>query len=211
MMNRMHRAGKEEDHQRVVNNSLEVGLDEVGKGAIFGPVLAAAVVLTNRSSILLKSIGVNDSKKLSPQKRQSLFPEILKLSTDWGIGQSSVGEIDKLGIRSATEIAMIRAIQKLNLKPEKIYVDGPLPLRLWNKSQENIIKGDTKIISIAASSILAKVTRDSIINNLSDKYSGYYLSKNKGYGTKEHFSSINKKGLTLLHRDSFLKRLNVTG
>ena len=209
MMNQKHYAGKGEDLQQVINTSLEVGLDEVGRGCIFGPVLAAAVVLTKKNSLLLKKLGVKDSKKLSKRKRQSLLPQIINLSSDWGIGQSSVREIEKLNIRKATEIAMIRAIDKLNFRPTKIYVDGHLPLRLWGDEQENIINGESKFVSIAASSIVAKVTRDDLIERLSERYAGYNLSSNKGYGTKEHFSYIKEIGPTNLHRNSFLKNLNL--
>ncbi len=208
-MNQKRCVGKGEDLQQVINTGLEVGLDEVGRGCIFGPVFAAAVVLTKKNSLLLKKLGVKDSKKLSKKQRQSLLPQIIKLSSDWGIGQSSVREIENLNIRKATEIAMIRAIDKLDFRPTKIYVDGSLPLRLWGGEQENIIQGESKFVSIAASSIVAKVTRDALIESLSERYAGYNLSRNKGYGTKEHFSNIKKIGPTNLHRNSFLNNLNL--
>ena len=200
---------KEEDLRQIVNSSFEIGLDEVGRGCIFGPVLAAVVVLTKESSLLLKNLGVKDSKQLSQKKREMLLPQIFNLSFDWGIGQGSVREIEQIGIRSATEIAMIRAVDKLKFNPKKIFVDGPLPLRSWSGLQENIIRGDSKYVSIAASSILAKVTRDALMESLSKRYQGYYLEKNKGYGTKEHFSCLKKIGPTNLHRNSFIKKLNI--
>ena len=192
-----------------MNDSLEVGIDEVGRGCIFGPVFSSVVVLTLENNHLLKELGVNDSKKLSSKKRNSLLPKILELSQDWGIGQSSVREIDKYGIRHATELSMIRAIYKLKLTPSKIYIDGNLPLRLWQGNQENLIKGDSKLTSIAAASILAKVKRDSLMIRLEEKYKGYIIKKNKGYGTIEHFLSINQLGLTIMHRKSFLKKLDL--
>ena len=188
-----------------MNNSIEVGIDEVGKGCIFGPVFSSIVVLSTRNNHLLQNLGVNDSKKLSAKKRYSLISNILVLSNDWGIGQSSVREIDKYGIRYATELSMIRAIYKLKSIPLKIYIDGNLPLLLWKGKQENIIKGDSKLTSIAAASILAKVTRDSVMMRLEDRYKGYKIWKNKGYGTCDHFLSIKKLGVTNMHRKSFIK------
>jgi len=188
-----------------MNDSMEVGIDEVGKGCIFGPVFSSVVVLTLENIHLLKNLGVDDSKKLSAKKRKSLLPKILELSKDWGIGQSSVREIDKYGIRHATELSMIRSIYKLKQIPPKIYIDGCLPLRLWQGKQENIIKGDSRLTSIAAASILAKVKRDSLMIRLEEKYKGYLIYKNKGYGTSYHFSSINHLGITNMHRKSFIK------
>ena len=192
-----------------MNDSIEVGIDEVGKGCIFGPVFSSVVVLTLENKNLLKKLGVNDSKKLSVKKRNLLLPKILELSKDWGIGQSSVKEIDKYGIRHATELSMIRAIHKLKLTPSKIYIDGNLSLSFWKGKQENIIKGDSKLTSIAAASILAKVKRDSLMNRLEEKYKGYIICKNKGYGTKNHFLSLKQLGITSMHRKSFLKKLDL--
>ena len=192
-----------------MNDSIEVGIDEVGRGCIFGPVFASIVVISAENNHLLKKIGVDDSKKLSEKKRNSLLPKILKLSKDWGIGQSSVREIDRYGIRHATELSMVRAIYKLKLTPSKIYIDGNLPLSLWHGEQEMIIKGDSKLTSISAASILAKVKRDALMIRLEEKYKGYVLYKNKGYGTSDHFLSINQFGITNMHRKSFLKKLDL--
>ena len=190
-------------------DSIEVGIDEVGRGCIFGPVFASIVVISAENNHLLKKIGVDDSKKLSEKKRNSLLPKILKLSKDWGIGQSSVREIDRYGIRHATELSMVRAINKLKLTPSKIYIDGNLPLTLWQGEQEIIIKGDSKLTSISAASILAKVKRDALMIRLEEKYKGYVLYKNKGYGTSDHFLSIKQFGITNMHRKSFLKKLDL--
>ena len=190
-------------------DSIEVGIDEVGRGCIFGPVFASIVVISAENNHLLKKIGVDDSKKLSEKKRNSLLPKILKLSKDWGIGQSSVREIDRYGIRHATELSMVRAIYKLKLTPSKIYIDGNLPLTLWQGEQEIIIKGDSKLTSISAASILAKVKRDALMIRLEEKYKGYLLFKNKGYGTSDHFLSIKQFGITDMHRKSFLKKLDL--
>ena len=200
---------KEEDHLQILNKIPEIGIDEVGRGAIFGPIFSAALVLTEKNGLTLKKLGVKDSKKLTPKKRKFLLPKIIALSSDYSLGQSSVREIDQLGIRYATELSMIRAIKKLKNYPFELIIDGPLPLRLWKGRQRNIISGDSKFTSIAAASILAKVTRDFLMERLEDKYSGYFIFKNKGYGTKEHFSSLKANGISNLHRKSFLNKLNL--
>ena len=198
-----------EDPQQILNKVLEVGLDEVGKGAVFGPVFSAVVVLTEKNKRILKKFGVMDSKKITPKKRKLLLPKILLLSSDYGIGQSSAREIDKLGIRVATELSMIRALKKLKEKPSEIIIDGPLLLRPWNGIQKNIVSGDSKFTSIASASIVAKVSRDNLMERLEKKYSGYFIFKNKGYGTKKHLSIIKQNGITNLHRKSFLKKSNL--
>ena len=200
---------KEEDLQRILNKLSEIGIDEVGKGAVFGPVFSAVVVLTEKNKFILKQFGVRDSKKLTPKKRKFLLPKILLLSSDYGIGQSSVREIDKLGIRAATELSMIRALKKLKEKPAELIIDGPLPLRPWDGLQKNIVLGDSKFIAISSASIVAKVSRDNLMERLEKKYSGYLIFKNKGYGTKEHLSLIKKNGITKIHRKSFLKKSNL--
>jgi len=196
---------KEEDLQQVLNKLSEVGIDEVGKGAVFGPVFSAVVVLTDQNKFILKQYGVKDSKKLTPKKRKLLLPKILLLSSDYGIGQSSVREIEKLGIRVATELSMIRALNKLKEKPSELLIDGSLLLRPWRGIQKNIVSGDSKFISIASASIVAKVSRDNLMERLEKRYPGYFIFKNKGYGTKEHLSIIKKIGISNLHRKSFLK------
>ena len=200
---------KEEDPQHLLNKVSEIGIDEVGRGAVFGPVFSAVVVLTETNKFILKKIGVVDSKKLTPQKRKFLLPKILLLSSDYGIGQSSAREIDKLGIRVATEMSMMRALKKLKVNPTEILIDGSLPLRPWKGVQKNIVSGDLKCTAIASASIVAKVSRDNLMERLEKKYSGYLIHKNKGYGTKEHLSNIKKNGITDLHRKSFLKKSNL--
>ena len=200
---------KGEDLQQALNKVSEVGIDEVGRGAIFGPVFSAVVVLNEKNKFILKQSGVTDSKKLTPKKRKLLLPKILLLSSDYGIGQSSAREIDKFGIRVATELSMIRAIKKLKEMPSELMIDGPLLLRPWNGIQKNIVSGDSKFISIASASILAKVSRDNLMERLEKEYSGYLICKNKGYGTREHLSLIKKNGITNLHRKSFLKKSNL--
>ena len=192
-----------------MTKSFEIGIDEVGRGCIFGPVFSAAVVISKKNGNILRNLGLDDSKKLSPNKRSILIPYIFALSEDWGLGQSSVNEIDKFGIRYATELSMIRAINKLKYKPIKILIDGPLSLRTWKGIQKNIVKGEAKFASIAAASVLAKVKRDALMIRLEEKYKGYVLYKNKGYGTSDHFLSIKQFGITNMHRKSFLKKLDL--
>ena len=201
---------KGEDLQQALNKVSEVGIDEVGRGAVFGPIFSAVVVLTEKNKFILKQSGVTDSKKLTSKKRKLLFPKILSLSSDYGIGQSSVREIDELGIRVATELSMIRAIKKLKEKPSELLIDGPLLLRPWSGIQKNIVSGDSKFTSIASASIIAKVSRDNLMERLEKNYSKYLISKNKGYGTREHLSIIKKNGITNLHRKSFLKKSNLS-
>ena len=200
---------QEEDLQQLLINRYEIGIDEVGRGAIFGPVFSSVVVLSEKNKYILKNLGVKDSKKLTPKKRDFLIKKILFLSSDYGIGQSSVREIDKLGIRVATELSMIRALKKLKEKPTELMIDGPLLLRPWKGAQKNIISGDSKFIAISSASIVAKVIRDNLMKRLDKKYSGYLIFKNKGYGTREHLSIINENGITNLHRKSFLKKSNL--
>ena len=197
---------REEDLQQVLNKVSEAGIDEVGKGAVFGPVFSAVVVLTEKNKVILEKLGVVDSKKLTSKKRKLLLPKILLLSSDYGIGQSSTREIEKFGIRVATELSMIRAVKKLKEKPSELIIDGPLLLRLWKGNQKNIVSGDSKFTTIASASIVAKVSRDNLLERLEETYSGYSIFKNKGYGTREHLSMIKENGITKLHRKSFLKK-----
>ena len=198
-----------EDPQLALNKAYEVGIDEVGRGAVCGPVFSAAVVLNQENGFILKKLGVNDSKKLTAKKRKLLLHKIISLSTDYGIGQASAREIDQFNIRYATELAMIRAIKKLKNTPSELTIDGPLLLRPWDGIQNNVISGDSKFTSIAAASIIAKVIRDNLMERLEKKYPGYFISKNKGYGTREHLAIIKKNGITNLHRKSFLKKSNL--
>ena len=200
---------KGEDLQQVLNKLFEIGIDEVGRGAVFGPVFSAALVITKQNGSTLKQLGVIDSKKLTPKKREFLVPHIIKLSSDYAIGQSSVREIDKFGIRVATELSMLRAVKKLRDKPFELLIDGPLLLRPWKGNQRNIISGDSQFTSIAAASIIAKVSRDILMERLEKQYPGYMIFKNKGYGTREHLCSIKENGITNLHRKSFLTKSNL--
>ena len=189
------------------NSELIAGVDEVGKGCLFGPVFAGAVILSKENETHLLSLGLKDSKKLSQRKRYSLVPLIKKKSIAWAIGQASAREIDIFGIREATEKAILRALEKFQFRPNLILVDGILPIRLWPGEQKTQVRGESHFASIAAASVLAKEARDELMKRLAPKYSFYGIDKNKGYGTEIHRKSLIKAGSTKLHRKSFLLKL----
>ena len=174
------------------------GVDEVGRGSLVGPVYAAAVIL--KKSINTKLL--KDSKSISSSKRKVLFSYIKKNSI-WAIGKASLKEIEQLNILNASLLAMKRAIKKLEKKPSHVLIDGNKLPELKNYKLKSIIKGDQKIPSISAASIIAKVTRDKMISNLSKKFKGYNWQKNFGYGTKAHFEGLKKFGVTSQHRKGF--------
>ena len=186
---------------------LIAGVDEVGKGCLFGPVFAGAVILSKANETYLLSQGLKDSKKLSSRQRHNLVPLIKENSIAWAIGQASAREIDSIGIREATEKAMLRALEKFPSPPDLILVDGILPIRLWPGKQKTQVRGESHFASIAAASVLAKETRDELIKRLARKYNCYGLEKNKGYGTEVHRKNLIKEGPTKLHRKSFLSKL----
>ena len=174
------------------------GVDEVGRGSLIGPVYAAAVIL--KKSIDKKIL--KDSKKLTKSKREILSKYIKKNSV-WAIGKASVKEIEKINILHASLLAMKRAIIKLKKKPSLVLIDGnKLPI-IKNYKLNSVIKGDQKIPSISAASIIAKVTRDKMIANLGKKFRGYNWDKNCGYGTKQHLKAIKNLGITSHHRRTF--------
>ncbi len=183
------------------------GIDEVGRGALFGPVFAGAVNLDRQSEIKLMNAGVKDSKKLSAKKRSVLVPFIKTFSKSWALGQASAREIDHIGIRKATELAMIRAVQKLTVTPDLLIIDGCLELRCWGGKQTTCIKGEDQFPAIAAASVLAKVARDELIIRLSSQYPNFGLEKNVGYGTQYHRKKLIKLGPSPLHRKTFLSKI----
>ncbi len=189
--------------------SLIAGIDEVGKGSLFGPVFAGAVILSKANETELLSKGLKDSKKLSHNQRHNLVPLIKKNSIAWSIGQASAREIDSIGIRKATEKAMLRALEKFSSPPDLLLVDGILPIRLWSGKQKTQVRGESHFPSIAAASVLAKEARDELIKRLAHKFSIYGLEKNKGYGTEIHRKNLIKAGASKLHRKSFLSRLEI--
>ena len=174
------------------------GVDEVGRGSLIGPVYAAAVILDKAINKKL----LKDSKKLTKTKREILSKYIKKNSV-WSISRASVKEIEKLNILNASLLAMQRAIKKLKKKPDLVLIDGNKLPKIKNYKLRSIIKGDQKIPSISAASIIAKVTRDKMITNLGKKFKGYYLDKNSGYGTKQHLKAIKNLGVTSQHRKTF--------
>ena len=183
------------------------GVDEVGRGCLFGPVFAAAVVLDGSAAERLLKAGLTDSKKLSAKRRAALVPLIQSLCVASGLGQASAREIDACGIRGATEHAMLRALQRLPQTPGLVLVDGNLPLRLWLGPQRTVIAGDSRSAAIAAASVLAKEARDALIRRLAARFPGYGLERHAGYGTAQHLQSLMASGPTPLHRRTFLKRL----
>ena len=174
------------------------GADEVGRGALFGPIFAAAVLMKEEDKIE----GLKDSKKLSPQKRELLFSEIMKKAEDISVSFETNFTIDKMNIHKANLKVLKDSILKLKKKPDIIYVDGfyikDLPL-----NHIAVIKGDEKIAVISAASIVAKVLRDRLMIYFSNLFPEYFLDKHKGYGTKKHKEAIIKYGRTIFHRESF--------
>lgn len=178
------------------------GIDEAGRGPLAGPVVASVVVFKPNTKIE----GINDSKKLSESKRDELFDIIKEQALDYGIGIVNNEEIDEFNILNATYMAMKKAINCLEKTPDYLLVDAATIPGI-DSDQKAIIKGDSKSISIAAASILAKVTRDSIMYQYEEMYPGYGFKSHKGYGTKEHYEAIEKLGITPIHRKSFLKNV----
>ena len=184
------------------------GVDEVGRGPLAGPVVAACVVLPEDFDVL----GVDDSKKLSEKKREQLYDAILSEALAYGIGMQDNASIDEINILEATKEAMrcaiIEAEQRLREKTgcgiDHVLIDA-LTLREIAIPQTGIIKGDSASLSIAAASILAKVTRDRMMVEYDSIYPGYAFAKNKGYGTKAHYEGLQAQGMTPIHRRSFLK------
>jgi ribonuclease HII len=187
--------------------SLIAGLDEVGKGALAGPIVAAAVILPDS----FKARGIRDSKLLSPKKRESLFLHIIKNALQWSVGIVEHTLIDKVGIQQANALSFKKALHKLNLTPEYLLLDGlniaPHPIE-----HEYIVKGDYKVLSIAAASIVAKVTRDHIMDTHHVNLPDYGFADHKGYGTVAHMKAIKEFGPSDIHRLSFnpMSKTNLT-
>ena len=174
------------------------GVDEVGRGSLIGPVYAAAVILNKKINKKL----LKDSKSLNKNKRENLALYIKKNSL-WAVGKASVKEIEKMNILSASLLAMKRAVKKLKKRPKLVLIDGNKLPKIRNYKLKSVIKGDQKIPSISAASIIAKVTRDKMIANLGKKFKGYHWDKNFGYGTKQHLRAIKNLGITSHHRKTF--------
>ena len=181
------------------------GVDEVGRGPLAGPVVAAAVVLPEDFDVL----GIDDSKKLSEKRREELFDVILEKAVAWGIGMADHSTIDEINILQATKLAMKDAIADLSGKLEGIdyVIFDAVKINDLKLPQEAVIKGDSKILAVAAASIVAKVTRDRMMVAYAEEYPGYGFEKNKGYGTKQHYEGIARQGICPIHRKTFLKKV----
>jgi ribonuclease HII len=178
--------------------TLIAGVDEVGRGPLAGPVLAAAVVLPPNVAIR----GIDDSKKLTAEKRAELYEEICARAVAIGVAGASTREVDRINILRASQLAMRRALQRLRLTPEHVFVDG-LPVPELGYDHTAVVDGDAKVHCIACASVVAKVVRDRIMHLLASRYPGYGWATNAGYGTAEHRGAIIELGLTPHHRRSF--------
>lgn len=183
------------------NQKIVVGIDEVGRGPLAGPVVAAAVILPYECSLL----GLKDSKKLSESKREELFEAIKQQALGIGIGIVEAPVVDQINILQATFLAMRKAIEDLNKPWDILCVDGDKTIPGMDSVQHAIIKGDDKSAAIAAASVIAKVTRDRLMQNYSLQYPQYDWQSNKGYGSAKHYEAIHHYGITPLHRKTFLK------
>lgn len=191
--------------------SLIAGVDEVGRGPLAGPVVAAACIFDRDVDI----VGIDDSKKLSEKKREQFFDEIKDKALAYGIGEASCEVIDEINILEATKLAMKRAIDEADKMLEskgrdriQIVIFDAVKINDLKKEQMSVIKGDQTYFSVAAASILAKVTRDNLMKEYDKVYPEYGFASNKGYGTKAHYEGIKKAGITEIHRKSFLKNLD---
>lgn len=181
---------------------LIAGTDEAGRGPLAGPVVAAAVIFESGTYIE----GVNDSKKISEAQREKLFPEIIEKSISFSVEVIEHNIIDEINILQASLLAMKNSVEKLNIKPDLVLIDGN---KKFQSEIETIavVKGDSKSYSIASASILAKVTRDRIMKNLSLEFPNYGWEKNMGYPTKFHIEAVRKFGVSVYHRKTFLKKI----
>ena len=174
------------------------GVDEVGRGCLAGPVFAAAVILNNNINIK----GIKDSKKITFKKR-ILLSNYIKKNSIYAIGSASVSEISKINILNASLLSMHRALKKLKHKPSMVYIDGPFAPKNIKMKYKTFIKGDERVVCIAAASIVAKATRDLFMIKLAKKYPKYFWNKNFGYGTVDHLRGLKKYGITKHHRKKF--------
>jgi ribonuclease HII len=186
-----------EKNARAQGHRLIVGIDEVGRGPLAGPVVAAAVILPEKFQLL----GVDDSKKLSAKKRDELYNEIQNQAISIGIGMVDHNQIDDINIYQAAKLAMSIALEDLSFIPDYLLIDAmKLDVKI---PQESIIKGDARSVSIAAASIVAKVIRDRLMKDYAKMYPGYGFENNAGYGTKEHLNGLREQGICAIHRKTF--------
>lgn len=182
------------------------GVDEAGRGPLAGPVCAAAVILPPNLDIP----GLTDSKKLSDKRRRELYPVIMEQAISYGIGLASHEEIDEINILQATFLAMERALSQLKIKPDLALIDGNRQ-KDFGIPVETVVKGDSLSASIAAASVLAKVTRDDIMLTMADEHPGYGFEIHKGYGTKAHYEALRQLGPSPIHRMTFLRKFYGNG
>jgi ribonuclease HII len=182
--------------------SYVAGIDEAGRGALAGPVVAAAVILPPEARMVERLEGVRDSKQMTPEQREQARVKILQYALTWGVGFAAVEEIDQMGILPATRLAAGRAIDALKLVPLHLLLDY-LFLPEVPISQTALIKGDCRSLSIAAASILAKTSRDAVLREFEHAYPGYGFASHKGYGTQAHREALNQLGISPVHRLSF--------
>ena len=193
------------DYEKKFNCKLIAGVDEAGRGPLAGPVVCACVIMPMESEKIIE--GVNDSKKLSAKKREELFDKIVDIAISYSIVEIDEKKIDEINILQATKLGMKRAVENLKVMPDLVLVDAvKIDVAL---PQENIIKGDALSYNIAAASILAKVYRDKLMENLDKKYPEYNFAKHKGYGTKAHIEALKKYGKCEIHRETFIKKFDL--
>lgn len=191
-----------ENQKRKEGYRLIAGVDEAGRGPLAGPVFAASVILPENCVI----DGINDSKKLSEKKREELFDIICEKAVCWNVASADEKVIDEINILNATHLAMNNAVNGMSIKPDYVMIDGN-SIKNMDLPHCTIVKGDAKSISIAAASVLAKVSRDRFITEIAKKYPEYGFEKHKGYGTALHNEAILKYGPCPIHRKTFLKKL----
>ena len=191
------------DEEKLHSNGVKLiaGIDEAGRGPLAGPVVVGIAIMPENSMIE----GVNDSKKVSEKKREKLYDLITQEAIAWNVGIADQNEIDEINILNATKLALTRAIDGLKIKPDLILVDALTNINTLGIPYKSIIKGDAKEYSIAAASILAKVTRDRMMREQDETYPQYGFSGHKGYGTAKHIAAIKEYGPCILHRKSFIK------
>ena len=192
-----------EDEQKLYSDNIKyiAGIDEAGRGPLAGPVVVGVVILPKDSMIE----GVNDSKKVSEKKREKIYEEITQNAISWSVGIADQNEIDDINILQATKLALKRAIEGLEIKPDLILVDALTNIDTHGIPYKSIIKGDAKEYSIAAASIIAKVTRDRMMYEYDKIYPEYGFAGHKGYGTAKHIAAIKQNGPCILHRKTFIK------
>lgn len=191
------------DEQKLYSEKIKLiaGIDEAGRGPLAGPVVVGIAIMPKDSMIE----GVNDSKKVSEKKREKLYDQITEEAICWSVGIADQREIDEINILNATKLALTRAIEELEIKPDLILVDALTNINTKGIPYKSIIKGDAKEYSIAAASILAKVTRDRMMRQYDEIYPQYGFAGHKGYGTAKHIAAIKENGPCIIHRKSFIK------